>query len=200
MFCWLLIAFLYSFSEKCSSLSQLLWTLHQVNYLFLFFIKFFFPDVLSCSFIWNNFCVSFCLIFYACSYELYENVMSPGLEGLVLCRSIFCVDCVCQVTLAGKLKLEGVQAGWGDGPQDVPGWARANLAGWLELEQAWARAFPGCMVSLTLAEEKIKLFLYFITEEENNNNNNPVSQIEKKNWCLKRGNAPSSICLHKQCQ
>lgn len=36
------------------------------------------------------------------------------------------------------------------------------------------------MVSLTLAGEKIKPFLYFITEEQKNNNNNPVSQIEKK--------------------
>lgn len=78
----------------------------------------------------------------------------------------------------GRQAGAGGSTGWLGGWS--PGWARANLAGWLELEQARARAFPGCMVSLTLAEEKIKLFLYFITEEEKNNNNNPVSQIEKK--------------------
>lgn len=79
----------------------------------------------------------------------------------------------------GRQAGAGGSTGWLGGWS--PGWARANLAGWLELEQARARAFPGCMVSLTLAGEKIKPFLYFITEEEKNNNNNPVSQIEKKN-------------------
>ena len=137
----------------------------------------------------NSYVSSFCLIFLG-FYELCETVTSPGLEGLVLCRNIPYEDCVCQVALAGQLGLEGAQAGV-RGPQDVPGCARETLAGWLELQQAWARAFLVCTMSVALAGQKIKpsLLLYHRWGKK------PLFYRWKKSkvWCHKRGNTPS-VC------
>lgn len=44
---------------------------------------------------------SFCLTFYVCFYELGETATSPSLEGVVLCRSVPCVD---RVALSGWLE------------------------------------------------------------------------------------------------
>ena len=82
--------------------------------------------------------LSFCLTFSFWFYELGKT-SSPGLEGLALCGSVPCVDCLCLVALAGLLELEcsGLEAVPRGGT--VP---EVALVGWLGLDQAQARGNP----------------------------------------------------------